>query len=165
MNRSYFSDYTSSFLNLDESIILGDLVKHHQFNLNELQRNSWIKEISILKTSLLDHQNSYICLEYSIPRMGKRADVVLLIDNIVVILEFKVGSSTYNSGDLDQALDYALDLKNFHEQSHDKIILPVLVATDAENTNNELKKYDDDIYLPIKLNQHNLLLVLQILKT
>jgi len=156
MKRSYFSDYTSNFLTTDESSILGELVRSHAFNLNELQRNSWIKEISILKISLLDHRNSYICLEYSIPRMGKRADVVLLVDNVVVILEFKVGSSTYNSGDLDQALDYALDLKNFHEQSHDKIILPVLVATDAENTNNELKKYDDDIYLPIKLNQHNL---------
>jgi len=156
MKRSYFSDYTSNFLTTDESSILGELVRSHTFNLNELQRNSWIKEISILKISLLDHRNSYICLEYSIPRMGKRADVVLLVDNVVVILEFKVGSSTYNSGDLDQALDYALDLKNFHEQSHDKIILPVLVATDAENTNNELKKYDDDIYLPIKLNQHNL---------
>ncbi len=156
MKRSYFSDYTSNFLTTDESSILGELVRSHTFNLNELQRNSWIKEISILKFSLEDHYNSYICLEYSIPRMGKRADAVLLVNNVVVILEFKVGSSTYNSGDLDQALDYALDLKNFHEQSHDKIILPVLVATDAENTNNELKKYDDDIYLPIKLNQHNL---------
>ena len=156
MKRSYFSDYTSNFLTADESSILGELVRSHTFNLNELQRNSWIKEISILKLSLEDHYNSYICLEYSIPRMGKRADAVLLVNNVVVILEFKVGSSTYNSGDLDQALDYALDLKNFHEQSHDKIILPVLVATDAENTNNELKKYDDDIYLPIKLNQHNL---------
>ncbi len=156
MKRSYFSDYTSNFLTTDESSILGELVRSHTFNLNELQRNSWIKEISILKLSLEDHYNSYICLEYSIPRMGKRADAVLLVNNVVVILEFKVGSSTYNSGDLDQALDYALDLKNFHEQSHDKIILPVLVATDAENTNNELKKYDDDIYLPIKLNQHNL---------
>ena len=156
MKRSYFSDYTSNFLTTDESSILGELVRSHTFNLNELQRNSWIKEISILKLSLEDHYNSYICLEYSIPRMGKRADAVLLVNNVVVILEFKVGSSTYNSGDLDQALDYALDLKNFHEQSHDKITLPVLVATDAENTNNELKKYDDDIYLPIKLNQHNL---------
>ena len=156
MKRSYFSDYTSNFLTADESSILGELVRSHTFNLNELQRNSWIKEISILKLSLEDHYNSYICLEYSIPRMGKRADAVLLVNNVVVILEFKVGSNTYNSGDLDQVLDYALDLKNFHEQSHDKVILPVLVATNGPDENNYLKKYDDDIYLPIKLNQHNL---------
>jgi hypothetical protein len=135
---------------------LGELVSNHTFNLNELQRNSWIKEISILKLSLEDHYNSYICLEYTIPRMGKRADAVLLVNNVVVILEFKVGSNTYNSGDLDQVLDYALDLKNFHEQSHDKVILPVLVATNGPDENNDLNKYDDDIYLPIKLNQHNL---------
>jgi len=156
MKRSYFSDYTSNFLTADESSILGELVSNHTFNLNELQRNSWIKEISILKLSLEDHYNSYICLEYTIPRMGKRADAVLLVNNVVVILEFKVGSNTYNSGDLDQVLDYALDLKNFHEQSHDKVILPVLVATNGPDENNDLNKYDDDIYLPIKLNQHNL---------
>jgi len=156
MKRSYFSDYTSNFLTADESSILGELVRSHTFNLNELQRNSWIKEISILKLSLEDHYNSYICLEYTIPRMGKRADAVLLVNNVVVILEFKVGSNTYNSGDLDQVLDYALDLKNFHEQSHDKVILPVLVATNGPDENNDLNKYDDDIYLPIKLNQHNL---------
>ena len=156
MKRSYFSDYTSNFLTADESSILGELVRSHTFNLNELQRNSWIKEISILKLSLEDHYNSYICLEYSIPRMGKRADAILLVNNVVVILEFKVGSNTYNGGDLDQVLDYALDLKNFHEQSHDKVILPVLVATNGPDENNYLKKYDDDIYLPIKLNQHNL---------
>ena len=156
MKRSYFSDYTSNFLTADESIVLGELVRSHTFNLNELQRNSWIKEISILKLSLEDHYNSYICLEYSIPRMGKRADAVLLVNNVVVILEFKVGSNSYNSGDLDQVLDYALDLKNFHEQSHDKVILPVLVATNGPDENNDLNKYDDDIYLPIKLNQHNL---------
>ena len=156
MKRSYFSDYTSNFLTTDESSILGELVRSHTFNLNELQRNSWIKEISILKLSLEDHYNSYICLEYSIPRMGKRTDAVLLVNNVVVILEFKVGSNTYNSGDLDQVLDYALDLKNFHEQSHDKVILPVLVATNGPDESNYLKKYDDDIYLPIKLNQHNL---------
>ena len=156
MKRSYFSDYTSNFLTTDESSILGELVRSHTFNLNELQRNSWIKEISILKLSLEDHYNSYICLEYSIPRMGKRADAILLVNNVVVILEFKVGSNTYNGGDLDQVLDYALDLKNFHEQSHDKVILPVLVATNGPDENNYLKKYDDDIYLPIKLNQHNL---------
>ncbi len=156
MKRSYFSDYTSNFLTADESSILGELVSNHTFNLNELQRNSWIKEISILKLSLEDHYNSYICLEYTIPRMGKRADAVLLVNNVVVILEFKVGSNTYNSGDLDQVLDYALDLKNFHEQSHDKVILPVLVATNGPDENNDLNKYDDDIYLPIKLNKHNL---------
>ena len=156
MDRSYYFDYTSNFLTADESSILGELVRSHTFNLNELQRNSWIKEISILKLSLEDHYNSYICLEYSIPRMGKRADAVLLVNNVVVILEFKVGSNTYNSGDLDQVLDYALDLKNFHEQSHDKVILPVLVATNGPDENNYLNKYDDDIYLPIKLNQHNL---------
>jgi len=161
MKNSYYSNPIENFILDNSNEILGELVNSHTFELNDLQRNSWVKEISILKLSLENHPNGYICLEYSIPRMGKRADAVLIVNNIIVILEFKVGSNTYNSGDLDQVLDYALDLKNFHEQSHDNVILPVLVATDGSDINNDLTKYDDDVYRPLKLNQHNLSEVIQ----
>lgn len=64
--------------------------------------------------------------------MGKRADVVLLIGGIIFVLEYKVGEDGYPRHALNQALDYATDLKNFHEASHHRKIVPVLVSTKAQ---------------------------------
>ena len=77
--------------------------------------------------SLLVDQDCRIIFEYDIPRLGKRTDVVLLYKGIVFCLEFKVGETRINEADVDQVLDYALDLKNFHRFIQDKVIVPVLV--------------------------------------
>ena len=66
---------------------------------------------------MLNFQGS-IYFEYSIPRMGKRIDALIIIDNIVFVIEFKVGEHKYLRYHLEQVWDYALDLKNFHEPSH-----------------------------------------------
>jgi hypothetical protein len=68
--------------------------------------------------------------------MGKRADVVLILHNIVFVLEFKIGASEHTRSAFDQVEDYALDLKNFHEGSHTVPVVPVLVSTDAESPGN-----------------------------
>ncbi|MCE2832726.1 MAG: DUF2075 domain-containing protein [Oxalobacteraceae bacterium] len=73
----------------------------------------------------------WIYFEFSIPRMGKRADVVLLIGGIVFVIEFKVGSHSFDSYAIEQAHDYALDLKNFHLGSHNAPIVPILIPTSA----------------------------------
>jgi len=52
--------------------------------------------------------------------------VVLTAAGIVFVLEFKVGSRHFEAAASDQVVDYALDLKNFHEPSHDVAIAPVL---------------------------------------
>ena len=70
--------------------------------------------------------------------MGKRADVVLLVDGVVYVLEYKVGEHSYPKHALDQALDYALDLKNFHEGSHALPVVPILVATRAPASSNSV---------------------------
>ena len=88
--------------------------------------------------------------------MGKRVDVVLLIQGIVFVVEFKVGSSTYSSDALDQVLDYALDLKNFHEQSHNLPIVPILIATESPEFKNDLTIYEDQVCKPLKANGHNI---------
>ena len=74
-----------------------------------------------------------VYFEFAVPRLGKRIDVVLLIDHVVFILEFKVGEADFNSGAIDQVWDYALDLKNFHETTHDKPVAPLLIATRAKS--------------------------------
>ena len=161
MKRSYYANTIKQFLQDSDSSILGELVIHHEFALEDLQRNAWLNQIQILKqlfTGLTE--NAFILFEYAIPRMGKRVDVVLLIKGSVFVLEFKVGEKKYSNYAIEQALDYSLDLKNFHEQSHQRHIIPIVVATEAPPLHNTLNFYDDLVYSPLKTNKNNLKSVL-----
>ena len=97
--------------------ILGKLARSNQFDLEEQQRNAWINEIAILKEGLKDITFARVIFEYSIPRMGKRADVILILEGLIFVLEFKTNEILFKRSDLDQCLDYALDLKYFHQES------------------------------------------------
>jgi len=89
---------------------------------------------------------------------GKRIDVVLIIQNVLFLLEFKVGEKEFHSHAIDQVWDYALDLKNFHKTSHDLIIAPILIATKAKNeiSNIIATSHKDNVLNPIKSNTDNL---------
>lgn len=131
MTYSYYSAYHQKFQSDSQDEILGALARGTTYELDALQRTAWLQEILILKTHLSKHTNGWIGLEFSIPRMGKRADAVLVHNGIIFVLEFKVGESTYPSHAIDQVIDYALDLKCFHNGSFDKPIIPILIATEA----------------------------------
>jgi hypothetical protein len=131
LKRSYYSASLSEFLSADESSILGIIVGNNQHELELNQRNAWLSQIRILKDQLHAFITGYVFFEFAIPRMGKRADAVFLTNNAIFILEFKVGATSYLSGDLSQTVDYAVDLKNFHEGSHNADIVPILIATEA----------------------------------
>lgn len=110
---------------------MASFVKKYHGEALTTTREAWKSEISIMKAVLPKFQdsNGKIIFEYDIPRPGKRIDVVLLLEGIIFCLEFKVGESRTLEADVDQVLDYALDLKNFHKFSEDKIIVPILIAT------------------------------------
>ena len=154
---SYYQALITDFLNADQDKILGQLTANHHFSLEISQRNAWISQIENLKEQLRDFKRGQIFFEFTIPRMGKRADVLLLIDNVVFVLEYKVGAKQYDRHALDQALDYALDLKNFHEGSHHKTIVPILVATKAPQAIKNVELYQDHVSKLICSNGSNLL--------
>jgi hypothetical protein len=156
MSRSYYSESVSSFLKESNESILGKLAKNNIFSLKEKQRNSWIQQIEILKENLTFCPEAHLLFEFTIPRMGKRVDNILIWKGIIYVIEFKVGDSTYFKGARDQVMDYALDLKNFHEESHDKIIVPILVSTQGLEEENELHVDSDYIYSPLLANRNNL---------
>lgn len=156
MARSYYSKNLKEFLIDDNNRILGELTKNHQFALEEQQRNAWIKEIEILKNELLGLNSGHILFEYSIPRMGKRVDVILIYSGLVFIIEFKVNETKYLKSDIDQCLDYALDLKNFQEGSHDIQLIPILISTKGPTFDNIFEKYEDKIFKPLLCNRNNL---------
>jgi len=158
MNRYYYYDKISNFLNSSSVDILGTLAKNNEFSLELDQRETWIYQIEILKQTIKDFSGS-IFFEYAIPRMGRRIDVVLIIENVLFILEFKVGETKYYQSSIDQVWDYALDLKNFHETSRDLLIAPILIATEATNSFEIIATtaHNDNLLLPIKTNSESLL--------
>jgi hypothetical protein len=103
-----------------------------------------------MKQALQHFKTGNIFFEFVIPRMGKRADVVLVIDGVILVLEFKVGAKTFDRAAIAQAHDYALDLKNFHRGSHTLPIIPVVVATGAApNGAHELRWASDMVAAPL----------------
>jgi hypothetical protein len=154
--ESYYHAEIAEFLGEDNCSILGTLALGHRHDLNMAQRDAWTQQIAVLKQALLG-LSGIIILECYIPRMGKRADAVLLINGIVFVLEFKVGAESFGRDGLDQVEDYALDLKNFHEGSHEATIVPVLVATRAETkAAGELHFADDCVAAPLACNGEGL---------
>lgn len=162
MKRAYHSDSIANFLKTSSDEILGKLARSNDFPLEQTQRRAWLEEIHILQ-NVLSHFQGAIYFEYSIPRMGKRIDVVILIESTIFVLEFKVGEKEFLSSALNQVWDYGLDLKNFHESSHDYLIAPVLIATKAENVSPVIAvtPQNDNLLFPIKSNVELLSQVLE----
>ena len=112
MRRYYYSASIHDFLSTDENSILGELVQSNEFPTEPTQRDAWLFQIQFLKDSLHD-RTGFVYFEYAIPRMGKRIDAVIVDQNVIFVLEFKVGQKLFLNADQDQVWDYALDLKNF----------------------------------------------------
>ena len=159
-DRSYYSASLSEFLEESPSSIVGKLSQHAvtlSSSITDLQLNAWRGQIEVLQSQLSRLPDAHIAFEYVIPRMGKRVDVIVLYAGRVFVLEFKVGEGSYPSAALEQALDYALDLKNFHAESHDREIVPVLVATNAQEAPQNIRKFGDGVFHPLKCNADNYL--------
>tara|TARA_B100000780_G_scaffold273270_1_gene236595 strand:+ start:1298 stop:3262 length:1965 start_codon:yes stop_codon:yes gene_type:complete len=140
MNRAYYKNSISNFITEDKNSILGQLsLNHSNRQLEDLQKNAWVKQIEILKIQLTGFEGQ-IYFEFAIPRMGKRVDNVIIIKDTIFVIEFKVGDGGFESYAQTQVLDYTLDLKNFHEGSHKAKLIPVLVATNAQSQEPEIIK-------------------------
>lgn len=130
MKRAYYSSSIKTFCSQEPDQILGQMTHEHSFDLSMLQRDAWVEQTQILKSVLCNYEGN-IYFEFSIPRMGRRVDAVVIIGSVIFVIEFKVGGKTYESADRDQVMDYALDMQNFHEGSHHVTLVPILVATKA----------------------------------
>ncbi len=158
--RCLYDNSFSAFLNESEMSILGTLCDNYHGEAQTTTRDAWKGEIAIMKDILsrYDETNGKIIFEYDIPRLGKRIDVVLLYRGIIFCLEFKVGESQIHEADVDQVLDYALDLKNFHKFSEDKIIVPILIATNYQGYSSVVQSsiYDDKVVNPLVTGKNHL---------
>lgn len=153
MNRAYYSDPIATFLNRSAEEILGILVRASEFSVIQTQQQAWHYQINLLK-SILGTYEGKIYFEYAIPRMGRRIDVLLVLGSAIFVLEFKVGEQEFSLYGIDQVWDYALDLKNFHETTHEQFVVPVLIVTDADNSfiAATLTPQHDRLFNPVKAN-------------
>ena len=154
--KAYYSANIKDFLNHSENYIIGVI---HSNDISAettiLQSNSWSQEIHILKEQLKGFTEGRILFEYTVPRMGKRVDVILLYKNIVFLLEFKCGDSEYRRSTYDQVYDYALDLRNFQKESHNKLLVPIMISTAAPRVENSIVE-NERIIKPLRCNVTNI---------
>lgn len=141
--RAYYSDNVDVFCQTGTDAIIGTLAFYSGPNVTLEQKEAWKEEINILKDEIGSLGSGHIFLEFTIPRMGKRVDAILVFSRVIFVMEFKVGEDTYRTADKEQCEDYALDMRNFHEGSHGVPVVPILVATDAPAHANDYGMYAD----------------------
>ena len=152
-NRCLYKSDFKSFIETDPYSVLGHI--HDAFHGQALTTTdeAWLGEIQLLQNVLLPwkDEKAEIIFEYDIPRLGKRIDVVLLLRGLIFCLEFKVGQKDALQADVEQVMDYALDLKNFHRYSHDRIIVPILIPTKHASSSSSFTPsvYNDSIFNPL----------------
>ena len=156
MQRAYYSARIREFVDEKPETLLGKLMVSDEFSTTDLQKSAWRKEIDILQDQLCSVENGDIAFEYTIPRMGHRIDVVCIIRGLIFLLEFKVGDSEYRKSTADQVMDYALDLKYFHELSADRYIIPISIPTEAPSVCNEVSFMEDKISNVLKCTKDNI---------
>jgi hypothetical protein len=130
LSRAWYDASIADFLAADPDAIIGRLTQASNVAVEGTQTTAWREQIALLKPALAG-LSGLVLFEFNIPRMGRRIDVVLLIGSVIFVVEYKVGESAFERAAVDQVWDYALDLKNFHEGSHNVAVVPILVATDA----------------------------------
>ena len=159
-NRCLFASTFADFLSQEPLAVLGALHNNYHGDTLTTTDEAWMSEIMLMQQVVEPWKDEagQIVFEYDIPRLGKRIDVVLLIRGIIFCLEFKVGKKEEFQAGIEQVMDYALDLKNFHLFSHDKKIVPILIPTKYKEYTTKFQPsvYNDDIYNPMITGEEHL---------
>lgn len=159
-NRCLYTATFAEFLSQEPLSVLGTLHNNYHGDSLTTTDEAWMGEITLMQQVLEPWKDEagQIVFEYDIPRLGKRIDVVLLLRGMIFCLEFKVGKKEEFQAGIEQVMDYALDLKNFHLFSHDRKIVPILVPTRYKEYTTVFQPsvYNDDIYNPMITGEDHL---------
>lgn len=154
--RFYYSEAISGFLKRSDEEVVGALTVASRHDINAKSEGAWLDELRVMRKTLSDYSDrGSVFFEYNIPRLGRRADVITLIDNVVFVIEFKTeDTDEFTREAFLQVWDYAIDLKNFQLGSRERIIIPILVAPKAptQKCTFILHHYEDNVYLPMSSN-------------
>jgi hypothetical protein len=131
IGRALYAETLANFVGSPPAPILVQLkagLAQEGYLLRPGQVEAWNEEIAILQSALIGLEGS-IYFEYTIPRMGRRADVLVLSRSTLFVIEFKAGAQDFSSAAISQVWDYGLDMAYFHKTSHTLTIVPILVAS------------------------------------
>ncbi len=147
--RALYSASIARFLSQGKSSIVGELTNNASkagvYQQLHTQTDAWASQVDFLQNTLVNYRSEgHLFFEYIIPRRGKRADAVLLLRDLIFVIEFKIGSHTFSAPDIAQVEDYALDLRDFHLASRGRIVVPILVATNARHAPVVIQRLDEE---------------------
>jgi hypothetical protein len=159
VSRAYYAETVSGFLVSHPDQILGVLTAAATFSIDLAQRDAWREQVRVLQSALAGFGGkSHIYFEYSVPRLGKRIDAVVILHHVVFVIEFKVGERSFTRSAIEQVWDYALDLKNFHETTHHETVVPILVPTLAGRVDLQIETsaHGDQLLAPVRASSAQL---------
>lgn len=160
LNRFWYGDTIAAFSTATIESVVGALSLSNPLYATREQNIAWRQQVELLRPEIHDLDGA-IFLEFNIPRLGRRIDAVLVVRSFIFVIEFKVGAKTFDRTAINQVWDYALDLKNFHETSHDVSLVPILVATEATVTQPlRLEFAEDGVAAPIEARPSDLRFVI-----
>ncbi|WP_235927568.1 DUF2075 domain-containing protein [Sandarakinorhabdus rubra] len=162
MSRAWFDAPAELMAKAAPELVLGHLAKATQFPAELPQISAWQFSIAHLQQLAWALPGAHVFLEFAIPRMGRRADAVIVAGPLILVLEYKVGDRGFARHAIEQVHGYALDLKNFHVTSHDKAIVPLLIASEAQPQQLDLGFWAPDrVHAPLCLSPGDVLPTIQ----
>ena len=138
--RCCYYNSVENFLKEDEENWLKTMCNSfnslYHLPLEEPQEKAWRDCFNVLQNELPFVNNKYpglqIIFEYALPyESGRRPDVILLSEECVIVLEFKQYDYVLPA-DIDQVKSYVRDLREYHSESRNKKVVPVLLLTGTE---------------------------------
>jgi hypothetical protein len=172
---AYYSNFVKGFLSDSTDSVLGALTTHASADgpaVDSRQIDAWLHQIDILKVHLSTLKPSTpgieewgILFEYKIPRRSKRIDTVLIAGNMIVVIEFKIGSNAYDRSAVIQVEDYCLDLRDFHSESKDRTIIPILLSSEAPSKEMTINPIEDSVQETLFANKKDLDMLLSTIRT
>lgn len=139
---AWYRSTAQEFVISDHESILGILssaAADHNFATTPESISAWRETISGLQKAAQEWINEIpsasewsVLLEYVVPRRRRRIDALVIAHDIINLIEFKIGSSSFGRDARWQTEQYALDIRDFHAESRNRKIIPFLVSTNAK---------------------------------
>ena len=157
MKRTYVSASARDIRSLSDNELYGQLASSLPFAVEPQQTAAWQFQINHLRQLASELPDAHFFMEFLIPRMGRRADLIVINAGLIFVVEYKVGAQQFDRSSRDQVYGYGLDLKYFHETSHAHAVVPILVATDAPPGDQKALEWDEDrLARPLEVNANEL---------
>ena len=155
-SNAYYAADIETFLATSPDQVLGEITRNSEYAVERDQRDAWLDQIPRLARALAGLEGA-LFLEFNVPRLGSRLDAAVLSGPAIFPIEFKVGEVDFKRDHVNQVWDYALDLKNFHQGSHDALIIPILLCTCAPDSDTALPiPAPDGVFRPACCNSEGL---------